>query len=349
MTITSQDQDIADITKDDVSFYIEKSQEEIEALPLGQLLYENGFTLIDQVRFKKDDKETGIYNWNRIAELTTIRENGHILIDGEEFSPDTIDITESNLTSDIHLSIMDIAPTVADFLELSNLPGSTHKAVLSGEAAHAVLILLDGLQFEKLHKLINAGNVPFFQSLQNIERASSVYPPITTSATAALLTGTPPEVNGVYGYGYRSTETMTVFDLAAQQYKTVIAVEGASLPFNLRNAEITLSGDRDGNGYSDDNVCMNSLEVIKTNMPDLIYIHFHEIDDMGHNFGPDSEEYEDAIIRVDEYLSQIYQALPDHTFIAIFADHGMHKTEDGGNHGTLTAVDLIIPIIFLEK
>jgi hypothetical protein len=33
----------------------------------------------------------------------------------------------------------------------------------------------------------------------------------------------------------------------------------------------------------------------------------------------------------------------------IFADHGMHTTNEGGNHGTLTADDLIIPIIFLEK
>lgn len=84
-------------------------------------------------------------------------------------------------------------------------------------------------------------------------------------------------------------------------------------------------------------------------MPDILYIHFHEIDDMGHEYGPDSEEYASAIIRVDQYLSEIYNTLPEETFIVIFADHGMHATANGGNHGTLTAADLTIPIIFLEK
>ncbi len=59
-----------------------------------------------------------------------------------------------------------------------------------------------------------------------------------------------------------------------------IAVEGASLPFNLRNAEVILSGDRDNNGWSDDNVYLNAVEVIQNNLPHLLYIHFHEIDDM---------------------------------------------------------------------
>jgi len=110
-----------------------------------------------------------------------------------------------------------------------------------------------------------------------------------------------------------------------------------------------MSGDRDGNGYYDDNVMKNSLDVIQSEMPDLMYIHFQEIDDMGHEFGPDSDEYESAIIRVDSFLSEIYNALPEKTLLVIFADHGMHTTADGGNHGTLIASDLIIPIIFLEK
>jgi predicted AlkP superfamily pyrophosphatase or phosphodiesterase len=70
---------------------------------------------------------------------------------------------------------------------------------------------------------------------------------------------------------------------------------------------------------------------------------------MGHSYGPDSDEYHDALIRVDGYLADILDALPEDTAIAIFADHGTHNTADGGNHGSLIASDLIIPIIFLEK
>ncbi len=126
-------------------------------------------------------------------------------------------------------------------------------------------------------------------------------------------------------------------------------MEGANSPFNLRNAKVILSGDRDGNGFSDDNVCHKSLEVINIEMPDLMFIHFHEIDDMGHSFGPDSEEYEAAIFRVDDYLSQIFQALPEKTIVAIFADHGMHNEGLSGNHNALIPDDLIIPILLIMK
>ena len=70
---------------------------------------------------------------------------------------------------------------------------------------------------------------------------------------------------------------------------------------------------------------------------------------MGHGFGPDSPEYQQALVRVDVYLEDIYTKLPEDSLIAIFADHGMHATLDGGNHGTLTPDDLIIPILFIKK
>jgi predicted AlkP superfamily pyrophosphatase or phosphodiesterase len=130
---------------------------------------------------------------------------------------------------------------------------------------------------------------------------------------------------------------------------SAIAVEGSSLPFNLRNAEITLSGDKDGNGYSDDNVFLNAMDVIENNMPTMLYIHFHEIDDMGHSYGENSPEYEEALIRVDQYIDQLVEAIPADTLIIITADHGMHTTSDGGNHGTLAAADMLIPITIILK
>jgi predicted AlkP superfamily pyrophosphatase or phosphodiesterase len=86
-------------------------------------------------------------------------------------------------------------------------------------------------------------------------------------------------------------------------------------------------------------------------MPDLLFIHFHDVDDQGHSYGPDSPQYEEAIIRVDSYLSQILDALPSNTFITIFADHGMQAdlASNGGNHGQLTESAMVIPIIFIKK
>jgi len=347
--VTTQGEVTSQITQEEVRFYLEKSEEEIEVVALGQLLYKNGFTLIDRINLSTESEEITSFIWDEVAAIASVSEAGVITIGNEDFSPSAIDITPSPLASEIYFSIMDIAPTMAQTLGLPPLPDAIGEVHISGKTEQAVMILLDGLQYHKLQTMIEAEKLPFLQGIEEIHQGLTVYPPITTSASAALLTGAPPQINGVYGYGYRSTELTTLFDLAVENGKTVVAVEGASLPFNLRNAESSLSGDRDGNGFSDDNVFANSLEVIESGMPDLLYVHFHEIDDMGHNFGPDSPEYESALIRVDNYLAQIYAALPADTFIAIVADHGMHTTDDGGNHGTLTASDLIIPIIFLDK
>jgi predicted AlkP superfamily pyrophosphatase or phosphodiesterase len=239
---------------------------------------------------------------------------------------------------------------MAAALGIPELPQAFGEVIKESKAKFGVLILTDGFQYQTLQSMIKAGDLPFLSSIQDqIYQGLTVYPPVTVASSAAFLTGAPPQIIGVYGHGFRSTELTTLFDLAVQEGKSVVAVEGASLPFNLRSAETTISGDQDGDGFSDDNVLTNALDVIQAGMPDLLYIHFHEIDDMGHSYGPESEEYQAAAVRVDNYLSQIYAALPSDTFIIIFADHGMHAEGEGGNHGNLIASDLIIPILFLEK
>jgi len=345
------DQARGEINQADVTFYIEKSLEESETLPLGQLLYHNGYSLIDQIDLISVSGESQNFIWDEIAEKTTISQAGAIAIGDQQYNVDSIAIYPSPQLNEISHSIMDIAPTVANALGLPAIPNAHGNMSWKpqGSIDHAIMILLDGLQLQKLQSLIEQGDLPFFDNLETVLKGLTIYPPITTSSTAALLTSTPPLENGVFGYGYRTTALTTLFDLALESDKTVTAVEGSSLPFNLRNIETILSGDRDGNGFSDDNVFSNSMDIIQSNLPDILYIHFHEIDDMGHEYGPNSDEYKSAIIRVDQYLYEIYKALPENTFVVIFADHGMHETTDGGNHGTLTAADLIIPIIFLEK
>ncbi len=348
--VKGADQSLEIIDNDSVSFYLDKSQEEIDEVQLGQMFYDIGYTLIDEISITSCDDVINTYNWDSIAETTTISKSGKIVFeDGTTLISESISVEPSSQVASIEYSILDIAPTIATAIGLPNLEETAGKVIFESTVEHAVMILLDGTQYQKLHELADMERLSFFTEKTSFQPGLTIYPPITTSASAALLTSLPPQENGVYGYGYRSTENTTLFDLAAQEGKTVIAVEGNSLPFNLRNAETILSGDRDENGFSDDNVFTNSIDVIQSRMPDLLYIHFHEIDDMGHTYGPESDEYASAIQRVNQYLEDIYDALPENTLIVIFADHGMHSTKDGGNHGTLTASDLIIPIIFLEK
>jgi hypothetical protein len=349
--ISNDDLPARSVGAKDVEFYVDKLDAEAEEILLAPILFQNGFTLIDQISLYQDDTLIKTYDWESIAEKALISSIGQITVDDETFTPTTVDIKPAPLAVDIELSIMDLAPTIAQVLNLPPLPEALGKPRYDGNTNHAVMILVDGLQYQKLQTMIAEGKLPFFQAIPKINQGLTIYPSITTASTAALLTSSPPWVNGVYGYGYRSTEVMTLFDLATEHGLSVTAVEGYSLAFNLRSAEVILSGDRDGDGYTDDNVLSNSLDVIQSNMPDLLFIHLHDVDDMGHGFGPDSHEYESAIIRVDDYLNQIYESLPENTFITIFADHGMQDDpySSGGNHGQLTQLSMVIPIIFIEK
>ena len=339
------------IDDDLVHLYIQEVGDESGSVPLAHLLYHQGFTLIDEIQVIVNDETNHPFDWENIAEKTTINSKGELIIDGVPYSPDTINISPSQLAAEIKLTIMDLAPTMAKVLGLPEFPNAHGQPRSDIKAQHGVLILIDGLQYEKLLMLVENDSLPFLGEIKEIKRGLTVYPSITTSSTGALLTGAPPQVNGVYGYGYRSTDSKTLFDLAAEGGRSVTAVEGYSQAFGLQNANVILSGDRDGDGFTNDNVLDNSLRVIGEDMPDLLFIHFHDVDDMGHSFGPDSPEYEAAIIRVDGYLEQIYHALAENTFITIFADHGMQNDplSAGGNHGQLTKSAMIIPIIFIEK
>ena len=140
--------------------------------------------------------------------------------------------------------------------------------------------------------------------------------------------------------------------MAAAAGLDVVAVEGEALAFNLRGAEVQLSGDRDGNGSTDDNVLANALAVLDDGMPDLFFVHFHGIDDAGHTYGPGAPEEEAAIREVDAAVGQLLAALPGDTLVIIFADHGMHQVEEegrSGNHGNLIERDMFIPIWVVGK
>lgn len=351
MEILINEEPAISVESEVVNFYINELDYVTEQLPMAYILYHYGFTLIDEITFHESEDSHHTYDWETIAEIATIAENGQVTINSQSYIPNAINITPSPLVEEIEWSIMDLAPTIAQVIGLPSLADAHGQPRSSSDAKHGVLILMDGLQFQNLQTLVTKGSLPFFQAIDEIHKGLTVFPSITTASTAALLTGAPPYVNGVYGYGYRSTKMETIFDLAVEHGRTVTAIEGYGLAFNLRNANMILSGDRDGDGFTDDNVLANSLDVIKGDMPDLLFIHFHDVDDMGHRYGPETPEYEGAIIRVDNYLSQIYEVLPSNTFVIIFADHGMQAEPNGigGNHGSLTKASMIFPIIFLEK
>ena len=67
--------------------------------------------------------------------------------------------------------------------------------------------------------------------------------------------------------------------------------------------------------------------------PRMITLYFSDVDGAGHRFGPDSEEVQEAIVRVDGWLQRLIDGLDameggDRVTVLLGSDHGMYANED---------------------
>ena len=319
-------------------------------IPLEVALYQHGIEVIDLIEIT--DTSGDLYNLGdkELINGICLLPDGLLTFGSNTVQPETIFIKENKLVYEAG-NIQDVTATVAYALglEMEELAGTS----LVGQIyEHVVMLFLDGFSYQIYKQASAEGLIPNIEKDATLYQAITVYPPRTTTSSAALLTGLLPIQNGVYKSGIRSTESRTIFDAAVEKGITTIAVEGESLAFVLRNTEAVLSGDRDQNGGTDDNTFANAQEALKQNFPDLVWIHFHGIDDMGHAYGPITNEVLNKVVEVNEYIGQIYELLPENTLIIIFADHGMHfegEENNYGNHGKLIYADMVIPIFIQTK
>ncbi len=321
--------------------------DEGSGVPVDRLLWQAGHTVIERVVVTDSGGERHEFDWPAVADDAWWRQDGKVVINGQEIAAMRIEATPSPRLAGLEARITDLAATAASAVELPAPAESVGRVLDPRQAPQVLLLFLDGFGYIRYEEAQSAGLIPNLAALGEPMLALTAYVPSTKVGSAALLTGAPPEVNGVDGRSIRKTEVETLFDVATAAGLKVVSVEGEALSFNLRNTEVQLSGDRDGDGRTDDNVLANALAVLDEGMPDLFYVHFHGIDDAGHTYGPGAPEEEATIQYVDGAVGQLLEALPAETLVLIFADHGMHLVqgqERVGNHGHLIERDMLIPI-----
>lgn len=323
-----------------------------QALLLDRVFYELGYQLIQNIHLVYSDGKKQTFEWAPIAYNTWLMKDGRLKINDELMSFSSIQVEPPLSYFQVEASILDIAPTAAAALGIP-APSEAVGVALSDQAYDRVLLLfLDGFGYQRVNSAIEQGLSPFIATLDPPKMALTTFPPRTQVSSASVLTGAPPAVHGVHGRNTRKTETQTLFDVAVQHGLTVQAVEGDALSFELRNAQFKLSGDRNGDGKTDDEVLANTLVVLEAGQPDLFWVHFHGIDDAGHSYGPGAPEEEAMISFVDQAVGQILAEVEPGTLVIIFADHGMHlENYDGrqGNHGNLIEEDMLIPIFLVVR
>lgn len=91
-----------------------------------------------------------------------------------------------------------------------------------------------------------------------------------------------------------------------------------------------------------------AVEVIRERKPDLLFVHFDEVDHAGHEYGHGTGEYFRSVEHVDGLVGQLLGAVEDaglggSTYVLVTSDHG----GVGKGHGGATTAELEIPWILV--
>jgi len=321
-------------------------------LSLEYLFYKYGIKMVDEICLTQTERSY-TFAWKDVADSAYWRDLNEIEIEGKDYLADRVDVKTKKFEEPISYSITDIASLTAKILGISFGEKETTFDVSSYSSVERVVwFFLDGFGYDGFRYAEKEGLIPNLVNLGKLYPAFTIYPPQTNTATAALLSGLDSLQNGVLKGGVRSLSVPSILDAVSGAGKSVSIVEGSSTPFNYPNMKVTLSGDRNSNGSTDDEVFAHAQQVITTELPSLLFIHFHGIDDFGHTYGPYSYEWKEKVTEIDSMVSQLIEQLPEKTLVIIFPDHGMHAAKDEselGNHGHLLEEDMLIYFILFQK
>ena len=237
-------------------------------------------------------------------------------------------------------NMYDVAGVMAD-APMLNISEVYRDALYFLERGEQVLIIeLDGWGWEMYLR----AEQPYLGGL-NAMKALAVFPPLSPVGLASMLTGELPAVHGIHDRTNREPAAEDIFAMAAAMGKKAIYIEGNTSLIRTSLPPV-LSPDLNGVNGTDDEVYANAKVAMVEN-PDLLFVHFHGIDDVAATYGPYAPETLAKIFYIDALVAELAAAWSGR--IIITADHGLHLTSNeisgGGDHGVFRAEDMLVPYI----
>lgn len=257
-----------------------------------------------------------------------------------ELKGNRIDYVFSNLKDRVE----DVVGIIVDPPGASNMDTYHDAAHFLERDEDVLVIILDGFGYHQYVHAVQEGYAPFLESIAPAKKAFSVYMPVTNAGMAAILTGKLPSENGVHTRKEMDISTPSIFEYAKKRGKSSVLVEGNIKILNLE-IEPILNIDKNSNGSADDEIRDKALEKMNEGQ-NLMVVHFHGIDDSGHNYGDLSFQTMERIKLTDGYVKELVYRWDGRVIIT--ADHGMHSTSEGGSHGEFRYEDMVVPYIICE-
>lgn len=203
------------------------------------------------------------------------------------------------------------------------------------EVKHVLIISIDGLRpdlalltdMPNLRSLLKQGAYTFWAKTTAVS--------ITLPSHTSMLTGVTPNKHGIeWNRDLPFNEMVyskvpTIFEMATKAGYSAAMVAGKSKfsalakPGTLTYSEVPGANTLDNNEV----VVTRALALIEKKKPDLLFVHFPDVDTVGHAKGWGSPEQHACIEKTDRQLGEIIAALDraglrSSTFVIISADHG---------------------------
>jgi len=192
--------------------------------------------------------------------------------------------------------------------------------------------------------------------------ARGVLPTSSSTNWASMVSGSGPEQHGVTSNGWERDDHSLppVLTGSEEIFPTIFGVAREQRPDMEMGAIYTWSGfgrliERSALSYdstqeTDELTLEKATTYIKDQKPDFLFIHFDDVDHVGHSLGHKTPAFYEAVSHVDQLIGQIVQATKDagtfeETAFIISADHG----GIGFGHGGETMDEIEIPFILYGK
>lgn len=245
---------------------------------------------------------------------------------------------------DYNNSIMNVSNSILKFYNVTH-QYSTIPMVdeyLTPNINHIIYILLDGMGVNLIKTHLNKDDVLYRYMKKEI---SSVFPPTTVAATNAVISATPPLVNGHIGWvqyftdenvnlvvfqnkdfysGVEYKENLREKHLSYKRLTQMISEQNIDVVTNEIFPEIVSP-----NGTKSFNDAVERVLAITHNTDKSFnYLYWIEPDITQHIYGIDSPESKKVLKDLNSDFGELLDNVPENTIVICIADHGLTDVEE---------------------
>jgi hypothetical protein len=195
-----------------------------------------------------------------------------------------------------------------------------------------IVLLIDGMGSRIIEPRLDFGS--FFRRNQ-LEEVKTVYPPTTSAATTAFLSGKSPKETGWLGWNqyFKEKDDQIILFREHSQYsdREYPGFIRQALPVNNIVDELNAKGIRADSAWPSfgHNPCADYPALMKkvlelSGQPDMrfVYAYWDELDSLMHAYGPSSKLTSLKLRQLNDLTERMARQLPKDTGLLILADHG---------------------------